>query len=136
MFTQITRIRTGKLAKPAFVWFLALMQCANMCLQLGMRGGRVTTPITHIGSLACVGALMVILGLVRGKSFVAVFVAACIRPVASMAKQVTGKFGTLLEVFRESFAGIPLTETVYAIVYVGGFDVFVQTLRGIEDGKA
>ena len=32
MLTQITTIRTGKLTKPAFMWFLPLVQRTNMRL--------------------------------------------------------------------------------------------------------
>jgi len=79
---------------------------------------------------------MVIFSLVGGKSFVAAFVAACIRSVASMAEQMTRELGTLLEVFGGSLTRIPLAETVCTIIYVHRFNVFVEGFRGIEDGEA
>lgn len=90
-----------------------------------MRRCRVSAAVTHIGSFARVRSLVVILGLVRGKRFVATIVAAGIWAVASMAEEVTRELGALLKVFGRGITAFPLTEAVRAIVHVHGLDVLV-----------
>lgn len=101
-----------------------------------MRSGCVSASIAHIRPLTRVGTLVVVFSLVRGERFVTAFVAACIGSVASVAEQMTRKLGTLLKVFGGSLAGIPLTETVCAVVDVGTFDVLMQGFGGVEEGEA
>jgi hypothetical protein len=86
MLTQITAIRTRKVAKPALMRFLPLVQRADVRLQLRMRRCRVPAPVTHVRPLTCMRALMVILGLVCSKRLVAAGVAACVWPVTRMSK--------------------------------------------------
>ena len=86
MLTQITAIRTRKVAKPALMRFLPLVQRAYVRLQLRMRRCRVSAPVTHVRPLACMCALMVILGLVCSERLVAAGIAACVWSVTRMSK--------------------------------------------------
>ena len=116
--------------------FLALVQCADVGLKLGMRCCRVAATIANIGPLASVGAFVIVFGLVGGKGLVAASVAAGVGTVSCVAEHVTGKFGALLEVFRAGFTAFPLAVAVCAVVDVGGFDVFVEGFGRVEEGEA
>ena|SRR5690242_21813080 len=136
VLTQVTTIRACKLAKPAFMRFLPLMQRADMRLQLRMRGRCISAAIAYIRAFASVCALVVIFCLVGSERLVAPGVAACVGAVACVAEQVAGELGTLFEVLRGSVATFPLAEAGCAVVDVGSFDVLVEGRRGGEDGKA
>jgi hypothetical protein len=88
VLAQITAIRTRKVAESALMWFLPLMQRADVRLQLRMRRRRVSATITHIRSLPRMRPLVVVFRLVRCKCFVAASIATRVRPVAGVAEQV------------------------------------------------
>lgn len=88
MFTQITAIRTCELAEAALVWFLPLMQRADMCLQLCMRCRSVAAPVAHVRSLTCMCTLVVVFCLIRRERLVAPYVAARVWTIACVAQQV------------------------------------------------
>jgi hypothetical protein len=98
VLAQITRIGTREIAEAAFVRFLTVVQCTDVGLQLRMCGCSVTTAVADVWPLAGVSALVVVLGLICGKSLVTVFVAACVWTVAGMTEKVARELGTLLEV--------------------------------------
>lgn len=50
-----------------------------------------------------------------------------------MAKEVTRKLGTLLEVFGRSIAAFPLAEAVRAVVHVHGLDVLVECFWCVKE---
>jgi hypothetical protein len=132
---QITRVRTREVAEAAFVRFLALVQRADVRLQLRVRGGRVPAAVAHVGAFAGVGALVVVLCLVCGERLVAACVAACVRSVACVAEQVARELRALLEVFGGCVTAFPLAEAGGAVVDVGGFDVLMEGGGGGEDGE-
>lgn len=95
---QVTRVCAREVAEAASVRLLALVQGADVRLQLRVRRGRVPAAVAHVGAFAGVGALVVVLGLVGGERLVAACVAACVGPVACVAEQVARELRALLEV--------------------------------------
>lgn len=63
-----------------------------------MRRRRVAAPVADIRALACVGALVVVFGLIGRKCLVARGEAACVRTIAGMAEEVARELGALFEV--------------------------------------
>lgn len=98
VFTQITAICAREFAEAAFVRLLAFVQRRDVRLQLRVRRRRVAAAVTDIWALACVGALVVVFGLVGCKCLVARGEAACVRPIAGMAEEVARELGALFEV--------------------------------------
>lgn len=132
MLAEIRAIRTCEATESTSVPFCFLMLRADMCLQLGMRRRHVTAFTTHIGPVATVGTLVIVLGLVRRKRLVASFPAAGVRPVTRMCEEMATKFRPLFEVFIARLAALPLAETAGTLVDVGSLYVFVQCLRTVE----
>jgi hypothetical protein len=99
-------------------------------LELCVRRSRIAAAITHIWTFASVCALMVVLGLVRRKSFGAAWIATGVWTVAGVAEEVTRQLRTLFEIFRRGVAVFPLAEAGCAVVDVHGFSVLVQGSRG------
>lgn len=64
-----------------------------------MRCCSVTAAPAHIWSFSGVRSLVVVLGLIGGEGLVTAFVAASIRAVTRVPKEMTRELRTLLEVF-------------------------------------
>ena len=94
---QVARVRARKVAEAAFVRLLALVEGADVGLQLRVRGRCVPAAVADVRALAGVGALVVVLCLVCGEGLVAACVAACVGSVARVAEQVARELGALLE---------------------------------------
>lgn len=88
VFAQITRISACKVAKPAFMRFLALMQRTNVSLELCVRGGGISATIAYVGPLSSVYTLMIVFCLAGSERLVTTVVATGIWTISSVAKQV------------------------------------------------
>jgi hypothetical protein len=99
VLAKVARVGAGEVAKTAFVRLLALVQRTDVCLQLRVCRCRITAAVACVRPFASVGTLVVIFGLVGGECLVAALVAARVGAVASMAEQMSGQLGPLLEVF-------------------------------------
>jgi hypothetical protein len=88
VLAQIARISTCEIAKTAFVRFLALVQRADVGLQLRMCCCGIAAAVADIWPLAGMSALVVILGLICGEGLVAAFVAACVWTVAGVTEKM------------------------------------------------
>lgn len=135
VLTQVRAVRARKVAEATLVRLLPLVQCRDVRLQLGVRGGRVSASVAHVRTFAGMRALVIVLRLVRGEGLVAVLEAACVRTVAGMREEMPRELGALLEVFGGSFATFPLTNTLRTVVDVRGFDVGVEGGRVAEGGE-
>ena len=135
VFAQVTRVSTCKLAEPAFVRLLALVQRTDVGLQLRMRCCCVATAVTYVRSLAGVCPLVVVFGLIGSKRLVTALVATSVWAVACVAEKMTRQLGALLEVFGVCFTTFPLAEAMCAIVNVSGLDVFVEGFGAVKDGE-
>lgn len=116
--------------------FLALMQRADMGLQLRVRSRRITASIAHVWPFTSMCALVVVFGLVRCECFCALRKGACVGAVAAVAKEVAAELGALLEIFGRGVARFPVAEAGGTVVYVGEFGVGVQSGGGVEAGEA
>jgi hypothetical protein len=96
----------------------------------------VAAAVADVRALACVGALVVVFGLIRCKCLGARGIAACVGAVARVAEEVTRELGALLEVFGRGVAGLPLAEAGSAIVNVSSLGVLVEGFGGREAGEA
>lgn len=96
---QVARVCAREVAEPAFVRLLALVQRADVRLQLRVRRRRVPAAVAHVRAFTGVRALVVVLGLVCGERLVAACVAACVRPVTCVSEQMARELRALLEVF-------------------------------------
>lgn len=133
MLAKIRAVRARKVAEAALVRLLPFMERGNVRLQLRVRRGRVSAPVTYVRALACVRALMVVLCLVGGEGLVAALEAACVGAVTRVREEVAREFGALLEVLGGCFAVFPLADALGAVIYVGGFDVGVER-GGVGEG--
>lgn len=88
MLTQITRVRTAKVAEPALVNLDLKMQRTDMRLQLRMRRRRIPALIALVRLVSRMGPLVVVLGLVRRERLVAVGIAAGVWPVTCVAEEM------------------------------------------------
>lgn len=85
VLAQITAVRAGKVAEPALVRLLPLMEGGDVCLELGVRCRSVSAAVADVRALASVGALVVVFGLVGREGFGAGGEAAGVRTVAGVA---------------------------------------------------
>ena len=108
VLAQITAVRAAKVAEPALVRLFTLVQRRDVRLQLRVRRGRVPAAVAHVGALARVRALVVVLGLVRRERLGAPCEAAGVGAVARVREEVPRELGALLEVFGRGVAGRPL----------------------------
>lgn len=99
MLTQITRIRTCEAAEATLVPLFLAVQGGDVRVELCVGGGGVAALGTHIGSVAGVGALVVVFCLVGCEGFGAGGESAGVGAVAGVAEEVAGELGALLEVF-------------------------------------
>jgi hypothetical protein len=136
VFAQVTAVGACEVTEAAFVRFLALVQRANVRLELCVRCRRVAAAVADVRALACVSALVVVFGLVCRKCLGAGGIAACVRAVAGVAEEVTRELRTLLEVLGRGVARFPLAEAGSAIVNVGSLGVLVKSFGIWEASKA
>ena len=114
---------------------LALVQRADVGLQLCMRCCCVATAVAYIRSFAGVCPLVIVFGLVGSKRLVTALVATSVWAVACVAEKMTRQLGALLEVFGVCFTTFPLAEAMCAVVNVSGLDVFVEGFGAVKDSE-
>jgi hypothetical protein len=89
MLAQIARIGTREFAESAFVWFLALMERADVGLQLRVGRRGVAAAVADVWSLASMSALVVVFRLIGRKCLVAAFIAAGVGTITRVTEQVS-----------------------------------------------
>lgn len=85
VFAQVARVGACELAEAAFVRLLAIVEGANVRLQLGVRCRGVTAAVANVRPLTCVGAFVVVLCLVSSEHLITSFKAASIRAMTGVA---------------------------------------------------
>ena len=130
VLTKIRTIGAGEVAEPTLMRLLALVQGANVRLQLRVRGRRVAAAVANVRAFPGVSALVVVLRLVGGERLGATREAAGVGTVACVREEVPRELGALLEILGRGVATFPVAGAVGAVVDVRGFDVLVEGFRG------